>query len=71
MITLDDNRIAFIFNFSEELNNEIVKFRTGKALVEPTKFHYNYVKLLAEIRSLKNKQKWQELKSFRHPKHNW
>jgi hypothetical protein len=71
MIAVDDERIAFIFDFSEELNNEIVKFRTGKALVEPTKFHYNYTKLLAEIHSFKNKQKWQELKSFRHPGRNW
>jgi hypothetical protein len=68
---LDDERIAFVFDFTDELNNEITKFRSGKALVEPTKFHYNYVKLLAEIHSLKSRQKWQGLKSFRPPKHNW
>jgi hypothetical protein len=51
MIALDDDRIAFIFDFSKELSTEITKFRTGKALVEPIKFHYNYIKLLAEIRS--------------------
>jgi hypothetical protein len=71
MTFINDERVVFIFDFTKELSNEVTKFRAGKALIEPTKFHYNYIKLLAEIRSLKNKQKWQELKSFRHPKHNW
>jgi len=70
MIALDDERVAFVFELTKELNNEIVKFRAGKALVEPTKFHYNYTKLLAEIRSFQKKQKWISLKSFRHLKHN-
>ena len=68
MIALDDDRIAFVFDYSEKLNQEVIKFKTGKALVEPTKFNYNYTKLLAEIRSFKKKQKWQRLKFFRHPK---
>jgi hypothetical protein len=68
MIALDNDRVAFVFDFSEKLNQEVIKFKTGKALVEPTKFNYNYTKLLAEIRSFKKKQQWQRLKFFRHPK---
>jgi len=56
MVHVDDERIAFIFDFSETLNKEVIKFRSGKALVEPTKFLYNYKKLLSEIRSLKPKK---------------
>jgi hypothetical protein len=70
MISVDDERVAFVFDLTKELSNEIAKFRAGKALVEPTKFHYNYTKLLADIRSLQKKQKWISLKSFRHLKHN-
>jgi hypothetical protein len=68
MIVLDDERVAFVFDFSEKLHQEVIKFKTGKALVEPTKFNYNYTKLLAEIRSFKKKQQWQRLKFFRPPK---
>ena len=68
MITLDDDRIAFVFDYSEKLNQEVIKFKTGKALVEPTKFNYNYTKLLAEIKAFKKSQRWQRLKFFRHPK---
>ncbi|MFZ8804655.1 MAG: DUF5659 domain-containing protein [Candidatus Calescibacterium sp.] len=68
MIALDDDRIAFVFDYSEKLNQEVIKFKTGKALVEPTKFNYNYTKLLAEIRAFKKNQKWQRLKFFRPPK---
>jgi hypothetical protein len=70
MIALDDDRIAFVFDYSEKLNQEVIKFKTGKALVEPTKFNYNYIKLLAEIHSFKKRQQWQKLKFFRHPQNS-
>jgi tRNA(Phe) wybutosine-synthesizing methylase Tyw3 len=60
VFALDNERIVFVFDLTDELNNEIIKFKSGKALVEPTKFLYNYKKLISEVRSLKSKkQQWQ------------
>jgi hypothetical protein len=60
MFALDNERVVFVFDLTNELNNEIIKFKSGKALVEPTKFLYNYKKLISEVRSLKSKkQQWQ------------
>jgi hypothetical protein len=60
MFVIDNQRVVFVFDLTNELNNEIIKFRSGKALVEPTKFLYNYKKLVSEVRSLKSKkQQWQ------------
>jgi tRNA(Phe) wybutosine-synthesizing methylase Tyw3 len=60
VFALNNERIVFVFDLTDELNNEIIKFKSGKALVEPTKFLYNYKKLISEVRSLKSKkQQWQ------------
>jgi len=70
MVEVDQERVAFVFDFSDELHKEVIKFKSGKALIEPTKFLYNYKKLLVEIKHLKSKHQWQRLKSFRLPRTN-
>jgi hypothetical protein len=70
MFNLDNERVVFVFDLTNELNNEIIKFKSGKALVEPTKFLYNYKKLVSEVRSLKSKQKWQS-KSYNQKGQNY
>jgi hypothetical protein len=71
MSLIDNETIAFIFDANKELLEESKKFKAGKALVEPTKFLYNYKKLLSEIRSLKKKYRWQKPKMFRSFNSKW
>jgi hypothetical protein len=71
MFVIDNERVVFVFDLTNELNNEIIKFKSGKALVEPTKFLYNYKKLISEVRLLKSKQKWQGSKSYYQKRSNW
>jgi len=71
ILPVDDKRVACVFELTNELNNEIIKFSTGKGLVEPTKFYHNYKSLISEINSLKEKKQWQMSKSYNQPKNNW
>jgi len=66
MYLSDEEKVTFVFDANEELFKETRKFKSGKALVEPTKFLYNYRKLISEIRSLKSKNKFQKFKTYRH-----
>jgi hypothetical protein len=68
---IDDEIITFIFDANKELLEEVKKFKAGKALVEPTKFLYNYKKLISEVISLKKKYRWQKPKIYRPFNSKW
>jgi hypothetical protein len=71
MSFVDDEKIAFIFDATKELLEEAKKYKTGKALVEPTKFLYNFKKLLSDVQSLKKKHRWQKPKIYHSYKRKW